>query len=193
MTVQYESATLAETTGISRVSSKIRIVVVSSLDERQMAMAVRAAVYLGKPGWTYAHTFDANDHCATQILALVDGEPAGTVRVRWFAQAARIERIAILPQFRSLAVLNQLAHAALRLCRKKGYEKACGLTYPELLKFWGRHGGAACGEPIASEYGTVVPIVATPRHWPDIQSLDFDEMGSAEFEWRAYAWEGAGV
>lgn len=158
-----------------------------------MAMAVRAAAFLGKPGWTYARTFDANDHAASHILAFVDDEPVGTVRVRWFAQFARIERIAVRKELSSYVVLNHLAHAALRLCRKKGYERACGLAYPELLKFWSRHGAAPCGEPIDSEYGMVVPIVATPRHWSDIESPNLDELGTADFEWKAYAWEGEGV
>ncbi len=184
---------VVEAAAISRPVDKIRIKVVDSLDEHQMVMAVRAAVFLGKPGWTYAHTFDANDHCASHILAFVDGEPAGTVRVRWFAQFARIERIAIRPEYRSLAVLNQLAHAALRLCRKKGYEHACGLAYPELLKFWSRHGAVPTGPAIDSEYGLVIPIVATPRHWPDLEPLDMSAAGTEAFEWKAYAWEGAGV
>lgn len=193
MTALRDAPKPAEPTAASRRANMVCIKLADTLDERQMVMAVRAAVFLGKPGWSYAHTFDANDHCASHILAFVDDEPAGTVRVRWFAQFARIERIAIRPEFRSLAVLNQLAHAALRLCRKKGYERACGLAFPELLKFWGRHGAAPCGPAIDSDYGVVVPIITTPRHWPDLESLDFAEVGTEEFEWKAYAWEGAGV
>lgn len=179
---------------MSRRDNKFAVKVVSSLDDHQKAMAVRAAVFLGKPGWTYDHTFDANDHCATHLLAEVDGEPAGTVRVRWFSGFARIERIAILPEHRSLALLNALARTAVRLCRKKGYDKVGGLAYPELVNFWRRHGGTPCGELIRSEYGDVIPILLKPKEFPDLAPpLDLADVGTAEFEWKAFAWEGSGV
>lgn len=181
------------TTNMSRPERSITTKVVSSLDERQMVIAVRAAVYLGKPGWDYAHTFDPNDHCATHLLAFVNREPAGTVRVRWFEGFARIERIAVLPEFRSLSLLNSLARGALRLCHKKGYSRVGGLAYPELVKFWSRHGGKVCGEVIESEIGSLVPMTMTLRKWPDIEPLDANQAGTPDFELRVFAWEGAAI
>lgn len=174
-------------------SNSINITVVSSHDEMQMIVAVRSLVFLGKPGWTYTHTFDANDFCSTHLLATVAGEPAGTVRVRWFKDFARIERIAIREEFRSLVLLNRIATAALRLCRHKGYELVGGLTYPDLIGFWGRHGAKPCGEATESDYGVVVPILGTPREWADIKPVTLADAGSADFEWQVYSWEGAVV
>ncbi len=178
---------------MSRPERSATTKVVSSLDERQMVIAVRAAVYLGKPGWDYAHTFDPNDHCATHLLAFVNHEPAGTVRVRWFERFARIERIAVLPEFRSLTVLNSLARGALRLCYKKGYAQAGGLAYPELVRFWSRHGGKVCGEVINNELGPLVPMTMTLKKWPDIEPLCPNEAGSSDFELRVFGWEGASI
>jgi hypothetical protein len=193
MTALPRSPTSAPATNISRAERIITTKVVSTLDERQMVVAVRAAVYLGKPGWDYAHTFDANDHCASHLLTLVNHEPAGTVRVRWFANFARIERIAVMPEFRSLACLNSLARGALRLCRKKGYDRVGGLAYPELVNFWRRHGGTPCGDVIHNELGALIPILLIPKEWPDIEPLDLSNVGTPEFELRAFAWEGASV
>ena len=193
MTAIPRSPTYAPTTNISCAEKAVTTKVVSSLDEHQMAVAVRAAVFLGKPGWDYAHTFDANDHCASHLLTTVNREPVGTVRVRWFATFARIERIAILPEFRSLACLNSLARGALRLCRKKGYDRVGGLAYPELVNFWRRHGGTPCGEPILNELGTLVPILLIPKQFSDIEPLDLSDVGTREFELRAFAWEGSSI
>jgi len=193
MTALPRSPLSAPSTNISRAERVVTTRVVSTLDERQMVVAVRAAVYLGKPGWDYAHTFDANDHCATHLLTSVNREPAGTVRVRWFASFARIERIAVLPEFRSLACLNSLARGALRMCRKKGYDRVGGLAYPELVNFWRRHGGAPCGDAIHNELGALVPILLTPKIWPDIEALDLTDVGTPAFELRAFAWEGDAI
>jgi len=178
---------------MSRAERAVTTRVVSSLDERQMVVAVRAAVFLGKPGWDYAHTFDPNDHCATHILAFVDREPAGTVRVRCFNNFARIERIAVLPEFRSLAVLNALARSALRLCRKKGYAQVSGLAYPHLVKFWSRHGGRVSGDAIPNELGLLVPMSMELQDWPDIKPFRSDEAGSRDFELQVFAWEGSSI
>ena len=175
--------------GNKRISARV----VSTNDEMQMVVAIRASVFLGKPGWTYEHTFDANDFTATHIIGFINGEPSGTVRVRWFADFARIERIAIREEHRSLALLNKLATTALRVCRRKGYSLVGGLTYPGLIGFWGRHGAKPCGEPIDSEYGTVVPILGEPREWDDIKPLTVEQSGAPDFEWDTYAWEGAGA
>lgn len=170
----------------------IKVSVVSSLDEMQQVFAVRASVYLGKPGWTYSNTFDKNDHCATHILGCVNDEPVGTARIRWFGGFARIERIAIREEYRSLALLNQIADTALRICRRKGFPTIGGLTYPSLVPFWSRKGALPCGDPIESEYGVVVPILGTMEdgRYPDITPLGVADAGRPDFEWAAYGWEG---
>lgn len=176
-----------------RKDNRITIEIATSHDQMQMIVAVRALVFLGKPGWPYEHTFDANDFCSTHILAKVDGEPAGTIRIRWFSEFARLERIAIREEYRSLAILNKIATTALRLCRRKGYSKVGGLAYPDILKFWARHGAHPIGDPVDSIYGPVVPILGEPREWPDITPLTVDECGDPDFERTALSWEGAGV
>jgi predicted GNAT family N-acyltransferase len=177
----------------SLMQGKIQVKVVSTSNELKMANAVRALVFLGEFGWSYKRTFDENDFSATHILAFGGDEPAGTVRLRWFADFARIERIAIRPEFRSLKMLNALAKTALRLCRKKGYTKVGGLAYPELLPFWARHGAKPCGPEMASDYGRVVPIIGTPRRMDDIRALTAKDAGRWDFEWDTFGWEGTGI
>jgi len=182
-----------ETRNISSREKVISIRIVRGFDDLHKALAIRAAVFLGKPGWTYEHTFDPNDHAATQILAEVDGEPVGTIRVRWFNGFARIERVAILPGHRSLKVLRGLAQKALRLAQSKGYEMVCGLAYPEIVAFWRRQGGEPCGEALESEYGSVIPMVMRLKGGPDIARPDLGNIGQAAFEWATYAPEGQGL
>jgi len=172
---------------------KVYAKIVSTSAELEMANAVRAMVFLGEFGWSYKKAFDDNDFAATHILAFSGDEPAGTVRLRWFAEFARIERIAIRREFRSLKMLNAIANTALRLCRKKGYEKVGGIAYPELLPFWARHGAVPCGPEMNTDYGCVVPIIGTPRLWDDIRALTAKDAGRWDFEFETVGWEGTGV
>lgn len=180
----------AETTSSAAKGVPTTVKIVSSADELRMVYAVRAAVFLGAPGWTYETTFDGNDFAATHILALKGREPIGTTRLRWFAEFARIERIAVRPEYRSLSVLNGIARAALRLCRKKGYDKVAGLSSPKLVRFWARHGAHPCGEALDSAFGPAVPIIGTPRTWSDIRPVSVTNAGDPAFEWKVYSWEG---
>ncbi len=194
MTVIQPIAEAGPPANASGTSRHVTVRIVEGFDDLQKVFAVRAAVFLGKPGWSYAHTFDANDFCATHILGEIDGEPAGTVRVRWFEGFARIERVAIREDLRSLALLNGLARKALRLCRSKGYKLVSGLTYPQLVNFWRRHGGETSGGEIPSDYGgNVVPMVLRTEKITDITPPDVSAMGTPEFEWEIFKWEGHSV
>lgn len=193
MTVVQQLVRQDGTGEVSRRSPKVTAKVVSSLDEMQMIVAIRAQVFLGRPGWSYKHTFDENDHCASHIIGFVDDEPAGTMRIRWFGEFARFERIAIRAEYRSLILVNRLARVALRLCRKKGYERAGGLIFPTLVNFWRKYGAEPCGEVFHSEYGDVIPVMGTPPEWPDIEPFRARDAGTKRFEWDVFAWEGEGL
>ena len=73
---------------------------VRSLDELQMAAAIRAAVFMSEQACPYEEEYDGNDLCGTHFLLFDGGEPVGTLRVRWFADFAKLERIALLPRER---------------------------------------------------------------------------------------------
>ena len=49
----------------------------------------------------YAEEFDGNDYTASHLMLYVDGEPAASMRVRWFATFAKLERAIILKRYRS--------------------------------------------------------------------------------------------
>ena len=77
----------------------VRIVELRTLAEREQAFAIRRAVFVQEQGVAEALEFDEHDAQARHLLALRDGEPVGTLRVRWpdRARTAKIERVAVLP------------------------------------------------------------------------------------------------
>ncbi|HCX10824.1 MAG TPA: GNAT family N-acetyltransferase, partial [Hyphomonas sp.] len=57
--------------------------------------AIRSAVFLSEQDCPYEEEFDGNDFCATHLLLKAKGRPVGTLRIRWFAEFAKLERIAL--------------------------------------------------------------------------------------------------
>ena len=58
--------------------------------------ALRAAVFMGEQACPYGEEFDGNDYAATHIIMYVDGEPAGSMRLRWFQSFCKFERCVVL-------------------------------------------------------------------------------------------------
>lgn len=172
--------------------SRTQIRLVSNAEERLMAVAVRSAVHLSGDEGRYHDYFDGNDHCASILLAFRDGDPAGTIRCRWFADFARVEKLAIRQRYRSFGVLNALVEAALRLCVTKGYRTVSGLALMEVVPFWQRKGAFTPGKAFDTIYGRVAPLIGTPREYPDIDPIRIDLAGGEAFERRVYDWEGVG-
>jgi hypothetical protein len=77
--------------------------VVNGLDDMMRVAAVRSAVYIGEQSCPYDEEFDGNDLAATHLLALVDNEPAGCMRLRFFGDFAKLERLAVRKRVPHLA------------------------------------------------------------------------------------------
>lgn len=114
--------------------------VAQTIEELMQAFAVRAAVNLGEQHFSYAEEFDGNDFTATQIVGLIDDEPVATMRIRYFSDFAKLERVAVRQEFRKSRIAFDVVRFGLRLCHKKGYRKLYGHAEEHLVRFWGRFG-----------------------------------------------------
>ena len=116
--------------------------VARTLDELMQVMAVRSLVYLGGQDCPYAEEFDGNDFAgSTHLLARIGVEPAGTMRVRWFAGFAKIERAAVLACHRGSGLSVLLMTRALRLAADKGYRRVLAHGQVQLTAHWTRSSG----------------------------------------------------
>jgi len=168
---------------VEKHSPTIEIRLVRTPDEHAMAMAVRAAVFLAEEdNITYFDEFNGNDYVSTHLIAYVDGDPAGVIRLRWFADFALLERVGIRRRYRSYQVLAGLARAALDLARQKGYRTVAGRARQETVNFWKRFGGRQSGEAIQMYRGTLVPIIHDLPRRPDLGAIEAGPFGDPEFE-----------
>jgi predicted GNAT family N-acyltransferase len=118
----------------------LSVTVARSLDDLMRVINIRSAVYVAEQESPFDEEYDGNDLSAMHLLGYVGDEPAGCLRIRYFADFAKIERLAVLKRFRHTRLAFQLVRAGIELCRKKGYRKLYGHAQKRLVNFWSRFG-----------------------------------------------------
>lgn len=119
----------------------VRITVARTLDQVVMAMTLRGVTYLGEQLAPYFEEYDGNDLVgASHLIAWVNNEPVGVLRLRWFADFAKVERASVLKPFRRHGVMRALMQEALRYAGRRGYRKVLGHAQLDRVKYWRTHG-----------------------------------------------------
>ena len=125
----------------------LEIVEVRSRERLEQAFAIRRAVFVQEQGVGETLEIDGRDHAAQHLLALQQGHPVGTLRLRWVedGRVAKIERVAVLPRARGAKVGQVLVEAALALARTAGAEAALLHAQTIVQGFYARLGFVAFG------------------------------------------------
>lgn len=114
--------------------------VVDSFNDMMKIISIRSAVFLSEQECPYSEEFDGNDFCALHIIGYSGDEPAACIRVRFFADFAKIERLAVRHDYRNTSLSFRIVRAAIELSRKKGYKNIYGHAQDRLVNFWMRFG-----------------------------------------------------
>ena len=155
------------------VPGEIGVTLARTFEDLIRVASIRSAVYIGEQRCPYEEEFDGNDLASTHLLAYVGHEPAGCLRIRYFADFAKIERLAIRAEFRKTRAAFQLVRAAFRLCRKKGYTRIYGHSQKHLVNFWSRFGFRVMegGREFVFSDFDYVEIVADVERDPDAVTI----------------------
>ncbi|WP_157221122.1 GNAT family N-acetyltransferase [Flavisphingomonas formosensis] len=124
-----------------RTTERIDIVHARTFEDMAKIFAVRTATYVAEQHAQYDEEYDGNDFCATQLLGLVDGQPAGCARIRYFGSFAKLERVAVRKEFRHTRLASRLARETIRHCRRKGFHRILGHSRFDLFPLWKMFGG----------------------------------------------------
>ena len=174
--------------------AELEVVVCRTLPDIMQAMAVRSLVYMGEQACPYDEEYDGNDFAGTTHLVLRrNGEPIGTLRVRWFAEFAKVERVAVRSEFRGGRATLMLILAAKRLAEKKNYRQILGYGQVRLIPFWEQYFNARIRpgrEGFAFSDHDYVEMVVEGAPPPDALTLESDPMVLLRPEG---AWDEAGI
>lgn len=114
----------------------VSITVVRSLEDFMRVVSIRGATFMAEQDCPYDEEFDGNDFCASHLVSYVGNEPAGCLRIRYFADFAKLERLAVRHEFRNRQMGTRLMHAGVELCRMKGYRRIYGRAQKDLLGYY---------------------------------------------------------
>ena len=107
-------------TRVEEFEPPVIIRVARNLEDMQRIAVVRALVYMAEQDCPYDEEFDGNDLAgATHLLGEAGGEPLGCLRIRWFADFAKIERVCVRKGHRSGRVARQMMTEAMEIIRRK--------------------------------------------------------------------------
>jgi predicted GNAT family N-acyltransferase len=171
---QLTCAEAAETAGARTTNSPIRVA--SSMTDLMQVVAIRAAAFLAEQTCPYGEEFEGNDFCAMHLIGAIEGEPAACLRVRFFADFAKLERLAVRHEFRKSRIAFDIVRTGIKICRQKGYTRIYGHAQDRLVPFWSRFGARPMGpqrELTFSDYSYTEMLLVTDRD-PEALSLASD-------------------
>lgn len=168
--------------------NNLKIFVVNSFEDYQKVAAIRSIVFVGEQKLPYSLEFGPNELCCTYILATVNDEPAGAVRIHQFKDFAKLERMAVLEQYRHTPLAEKIRQKALDICSMKGITKIYGLCRRELLPHWQKFGYQQIeGAPeLHKSNMNLVPILVNIQAAKDMIKLTDhpDRLMEQEGQWR---------
>lgn len=172
---------------------------VRTMEELTHVIAVRAATYVAEQFPLHAEEFDGNDFCATHFVGYIGGDPAGAIRLRWFADFVKIERLAVKAEYRKSRLAFALVRTAGHHARAKGFKRLYGHASEEIAPFWKLLGGSIIEgrppfrfanieyremsielepDPLAIRYGVQPMVTIRPEGlWDEPSALDWSNIG----------------
>jgi len=120
--------------------SNLDVIVASTSEHLQMSAFIRGATFGAEQACPYFEEFDGNDFCAMHLIGFVGDEPAATMRIRFFASFAKLERLAVLERFRKTELKNLIMQRSLEICGRKGYMKIYGQSQERRVGFYAKFG-----------------------------------------------------
>ena len=96
----------------------LEIRLVNSRDELRDAFAVREAVYIVEQQIDREDEFDEYEKICRHFVAYADQKAVGAARWRYTSEGAKLERFAVLKNYRNLGIASQLVQSVMDDIRK---------------------------------------------------------------------------
>lgn len=130
----------------------MQIGLAETADERAACFAVREAVFMGEQGVTADEEWDGLDDTALHFLARGPAGPAGVARLLPKGDSAKIQHVAVMPEYRGTGLGQKLMLVVLDHARQAGFEVAVLDAQTHALGFYEALGFVAHG-PVFDDAG----------------------------------------
>ena len=122
------------------VDKRTSIRIARTMNDLMMVASIRSAVYMAEQDCPYGEEFDGNDLVAAHFIGFVGNEPVACLRARFFADFAKVERLAVRHQYRKSTIAFRLVRECVTFLKRKGYRRIYGQAQDRLVDFWARFG-----------------------------------------------------
>jgi predicted GNAT family N-acyltransferase len=122
------------------VGKRTSVRIARTFNDLMTVTAIRSAVYLAEQDCPIEEEFDGNDFVAAHFIGYVGDEPVACLRVRFFGDFAKVERLAVRHQYRRSVVAFKLVKASVEYIKRKGFRKIYGQAQDRLVDFWAHFG-----------------------------------------------------
>lgn len=133
--------------------SNVEVKLVTTTQEFEQVQTIRREVFMNEGSEPETEQFDGYDFCATHLLATLDGEPVGTMRLRLVSggDGGTIiwERFSILRTAREKNpwIFRKMLNTARLYTRKMNIGQIIGIVEnPKLMKTWKLYGAVETHE-----------------------------------------------
>lgn len=169
-----ESVELVSSSREEKAGRSTSIRIARNLSDLMIVASIRSAVYLAEQDCPYEEEFDGNDLVAAHFIGFIGGEPAACLRARFFADFAKVERLAVRHQYRRSLIAFKLVRACVAFLKRKGYRRIYGQAQDRLVDFWARFGAKPIGHNrklVFSDYSYTEMVLELD---PDPQAITID-------------------
>ena len=120
----------------------IEVRAVTLPDELEQAYAIRRKVFMEEQEVSLGDEFDGLDEESKHYLATADGQAAGTARWRRTGHGIKLERFAVIQEFRGKGVAKMLVAQVMKdvLADKSGSERVYLHAQMEAVNLYAREG-----------------------------------------------------
>jgi predicted GNAT family N-acyltransferase len=126
------------------IASVVRVPVSSTLGKA--ALELRLEVFVVEQGVPLEEEIDEHDPDATHFVAIHEGEVAGTLRVVFLPEHAKIGRVAVRHECRGLGIARHMMTAAMEYCRTLGVNRFFLTAQVDKLGLYEKLGFVSLGE-----------------------------------------------
>jgi len=110
-----------------------QVSVVRDLNDFQKVVSLRAATFMAEQNCPFDEENDLN---AMHLLALKDNEPVATVRLRWYANFGKVERVCVHKSLRGTKAVRVILAHAFEIAARKGYRVMTAQIQSRLVPLW---------------------------------------------------------
>lgn len=113
-----------------------------------LALSLRREVFIGEQKVPAEEEFDSYDHTATHVVALIDGDVVGTLRILFLDEHAKFGRVAVAPAARGRGIASAMMRFAMALAREHGETRFYLTAQSDKLALYEKLGFTAFGDEL---------------------------------------------